>query len=181
MSSARRFLSALATLVALPTIASAQLVGSTVGVEYRFPNVGALYTSHGPAVVGAGIEFTNVAGYFQVDVSNNLVEAKNFFTSATWTSPVGFNGWRFFDVGNTAPAFTSVTIDPSTNMVGFDASRITYDADNIYVDWQGLSFTEHTVVALNINSTTAPEPATIALTGLGLAGLGVVARRRRTA
>jgi Ca2+-binding RTX toxin-like protein len=52
--------------------------------------------------------------------------------------------------------FQSVTIDPATNMVGFDSSRISFTSNEIQVDWQNLSFDSTTldsptIVKLDIN------------------------------
>jgi hypothetical protein len=64
------------------------------------------------------------------------------------------------------PPLTSVTIDPSTNMAGFDASRLSFTPTQIQVDWQNLSFDTSTIVKLDLNDT-------LTLTGLGL-GTGTV-------
>ena len=192
MSIARRILPTLAALVAVPTIASAQLTGSSVGLNYYWPTLASPVENHGPAVVGGGIEFLGVTGNFNVDVGSSSVFVQ-YLTGNSWCGPTNpacpqasttFNGFRLFDVGSSAPAFTSVTINAATNMVGFDASRVTFDADNIYVDWKDLAFDEHTRVVLDINTstTTTPEPASLALFGTGIVAIGgVVARRRRKA
>jgi len=87
------------------------------------------------------------------------------------------NGFRITDVNGTIDDFVGVSINPATNMAGLDASRISFDADNIWVNWQSLSFDPNTIVSLDI--TAVPEPATAMILGLGLAGL--TARRRRRA
>ena len=44
----------------------------------------------------------------------------------------------------------SVKVDPATNMAKFDKSRISFTANQIQVDWQGLSFTKSTIVKLDV-------------------------------
>jgi len=68
-------------------------------------------------------------------------------------APTIYNGIAINMVSG--PPFTSVTIDPATNMVGFDSSRISFTADQIQVDWQNLAFTSSTIVRLDINQ---PRP-----------------------
>ena len=64
-------------------------------------------------------------------------------------------------------------------MVGFDASRVTFDADNIWVNWQGLAFDENTIVSLDITGSAAvPEPGTLSLLVLGLLATGLRRRAR---
>ncbi|MFM8639511.1 MAG: hypothetical protein ACKOEL_02580, partial [Planctomycetota bacterium] len=73
-----------------------------------------------------------------------------------------------------APAITGVTIDASSNMVGLDESRITFNAGALAVDWMSLEFDSNTRVVLNINP--VPAPGAVAL--LGFAG-ALGGRRRR--
>lgn len=172
----------IAAAVLAPMAAQAQLAGKTVQVEYLFPDASTVFNGNSVnVVVGPGVE---LAGFpvgdprTNVDLSNsNILVTYN--SLGTWTS-TSFNGLHFFDVFSGIDAFTAVLINPATNMVGLDASRISFDADNIYVNWQGLSFDEHTVVSLDVNGMAAvPEPATVGLMATGLLGLGAVARRRR--
>lgn len=83
---------------------------------------------------------------------------------------------------NSIAPFTSVTIDPITNMIGLDASRISFDADNIFVNWQSLGFSTETIVRLNLGGGTVPvpEPATVLLLPSGLLAAGAFARKSRS-
>lgn len=157
---------------------AALLDGQTVNFTYLFPEQNQTYQDLGNAVVGAGVEFTNF-NYFNLDVADKSITAQNFSFDATW-SWTNFNGFVVRDVNN-AVNFTSVAVNALTNMAGLDSSRISFDAHNIFVNWEGLSFNTNTLVKLDINNApvSVPEP-----TGLGLAGLGLVAlmlRRRQKA
>lgn len=45
-----------------------------------------------------------------------------------------FNGYRFSDENGTIPDITGVTINPDTNLAGFDASRIFFDANTVRIN-----------------------------------------------
>jgi hypothetical protein len=59
-------------------------------------------------------------------------------SGGTWSAsglslpPTIYNGIAIDMVSG--PPFTSVTVDPATNMVGFDASHISFTANQIQVD-----------------------------------------------
>ena len=103
-----------------------------------------------------------------------------FNLSSTWGTGA-FSGFQIFDVNGTIPAFSSVVINGATNMAGFDASRITFDADNIWVNWQGLDFNTGTIVSLDVNGVSeTPEPTTMLPVGMAAVGILVSRRRRRS-
>jgi len=153
--------------------------GQTVNYQYYFPVLSNPYPSadNGNKVVGPGIEVNNIAddlGTLDISDTNLLISFNNY---SSWV-PATFNGFEITDILATIPDFTSVLINPATNMAGFDSSRITFDADHIWVNWQGLGFDKATVVSLDVTgSSTVPEPSTLLLLGAGLAGVGIVRRR----
>lgn len=164
----------------LAPLAQGQILfdGQTVQGSYLWSTIDTVISGPTTAVVGAGVEFpSTLDSMFNLDISDSNLHATYNYTSG-WTGGP-FNGFRIFDVNGTIPAFSSVAINGATNMVGFDSSRITFDADNIWVNWQNLDFDLSTVVSLDVNGggSEVLEPSTMLLMGLGLTGL-VVSRRR---
>jgi hypothetical protein len=136
----------------VPSSGSVALTGKTIGYQYHWPSITENWSgaSNGNFVVGSGVEILNIAenwGTINIFDSNILVD----FTGASGWVSGSFNGFEIFDALNGIGDFKSVTINPATNMAGFDSSRITFDANHIWVNWQGLSFDANTVVSLDIN------------------------------
>lgn len=175
-------LAAVAFVATLGTAHATLLTGKTVSYQYAFPSINSNYGSpaDGNYVVGSGVEILN--GFCcnfegQLDFTDAGFKAV-FHDEGSYTYS-SFNGFRVSDVFGQIASFTSVTIGTATNMVGFDASRISFDHDNIWINWQGLAFNPNTVVAIEVNGASdVPEPGVIALMGLALAGLAVSRRRK---
>jgi hypothetical protein len=153
------------------------LAGHTVNLVYYFPNPSSPVDSP-PNQTAAATFVGVVGGDFDLHVNDTTVIADNFFV-ATFFNSTTFNGWVLTDLSGSP--ITGVTVDGATTMPGFSASNLSFTANSITVNWQGLSFDPTTVVQLDINGggAAAPEPATFALIGLGVAGIAF-ARRRRT-
>jgi len=153
--------------------ANAQLSQGPLGFNYIFPDTGSIYysSSFSTSTPETGFE------YFQTSATDHSITTSNFIFDSYWT-PAAFNGFEVYDLDGTIDAITSVTIDPISNMAGLDMSRISFDADHIWVNWNGLSFTPGTVVKLNVNGA-VPETASWALMlgGFGLVG-GALRRRK---
>ena len=96
-----------------------------------------------------------------------------------------FNGYHLLEVGASPSAITGVTVDPATNMAGFNSSRISFSTSGIYLNLQGLSITPTGNVTLDITTTPAPVPeasTTVSLgllLALGMGGIIVAARRKK--
>jgi hypothetical protein len=160
----------------LASPANAGMIGDTVTMHYETPTLNSGYYDGGSAVVGAGVEFTglNVGLWANADFTNTQL-ILSFTFSHTW-SPATHNGPVFVD---TAHPFTSVSINPATTSAWFNAGMVSISGNSLIVNWQGQSFTNGQNIVLDLTTSEVPEPATLALMTVGLAGMGVLRRRRR--
>ncbi|MFB3779224.1 MAG: PEP-CTERM sorting domain-containing protein [Bryobacteraceae bacterium] len=159
---------------ALSPMQASLLDDTTVITWSLFPDTSTITGGPVASVVGPGVELP-LFGIASIDFSdtNILITALSSGTAAT----AAFNGFRFQDA---EVVLSSVTINNATVPL-FDASRLSFDANNIYVDFSGLTFSAGQVVSLDVSGTGAvPEPGSAAMLGLGLLAvlLGRSALRR---
>ena len=121
------------------------------------------------AVVGSGVEFSE--RFIAVDISDNMI-------MFDWLSNVGYSTgspiqyyriWNMDWVGGTG-SITEVNVD-FANITGFDASNVTFGSDYIEVAIGGLSMNNNSFINIELNSTSVPEPSTLAIFALGIIGL----------
>jgi len=169
--------------VVCATPVRAALLGSTLSWQYYA--YGGPYTTPGGQTSGTFVDNGGVGGTFIGGTSQlyfNILADNTSITFDYSIAPVGPGQWSPSDLSLaptihngiainmvSGPAFASVTIDPASNMSGFDSSRFSFTSSPIQVDWQNLPFSPSTVLKLDIN--TVPEPSMFALLGLGAAVL----------
>ena len=148
----------------------------TVQLQWLFPDISTVvYTEN--AFVTSGIEFpsitVNTVSYpLDIDISDNQITVAT--TEDRFFELESFNGFRFTDINGTIEDIIGVTINPSTVFAGLDASRISFDADNIWINFSGLpndSLSSTAIFDVSFSSTPVPEPATMLLLASGLVGL----------
>jgi hypothetical protein len=171
----RAFLGVLAVaLLAAPLPASAGLLGSTVIGTPLFPDIstiGGTGHSAGPILVDAGIEFPeNLILYSgDIDITDNQILWIPTVSTTYLTS--SFNGFELDFFG--APDITGVMLHPGSALA---ATSISFTADRVFLNFSGQTVVKGEAAIFDVNP--VPEPVTLALLGIGLAGLGFSRRRK---
>lgn len=167
--------------------AQASLIGQGFNVSYRFADLSTVYANATatPAdfVVGAGvdsvIDVENVTDLIvDVAAASLSIVFDTVLSSPTW-NPASFNGLRF--IGTAPHGIAGASVDGTSTLAGFDASRVTLTGDEIRLDWNSLSYADGTQLVINFTFAAVPEPASLALLGAGLLGLAGTRRRRAAA
>jgi hypothetical protein len=166
---------ALLSTVAGPNL-RAQLIGDSLTWQYYA--YGGAYngpSSFDVTATGPDAVYGNFDTYFNIVVSSPSSITFDFTSSGVWSpstlslSPTIQNGIAF-NLNSGSP-FTNVTIDPSTNMAGFDSGDVSFTSNQIQVNWAGLPYNTSDSVTLDITQS-VPEPGSVPMLLLG--GLGLL-------
>jgi len=161
------------------TSSHASLIGDTITLNNYWPDLGGLLDTH-TVVVQAGPGDTTALGQFSPlyrinpEADSLMVSFLEFFTFSAAT----FNGFVASGINDT---ITGVTV--STNLVGWNDSRISFDAHSVSVNLQNLAVAPFNTanapfVNVTLNTQSVPDGG-LAAAMLGLGVIGLVAVRRR--
>ncbi|MGB0767328.1 MAG: hypothetical protein ACPGYV_06425, partial [Phycisphaeraceae bacterium] len=125
--------------------------GDTVEIAYLFPDASTVYapspTNPAQVTVGSSIELTQWPisdRLIDVDFSDGQVTFDSTYNGGYAGDPNNFfNGYRIADATDSLDPLTGVSI-VSSNLAGFDASRISFNDDNVYFNFAGLATTTST-------------------------------------
>ena len=144
------------------------LDGAVIETTYLFPNESTVIAGPVEQSVGSGIELLGFAGLADIDFSDT-----NILITTVRDGPsndVAFDGFRFFDVNGTIPAFTFVALNQATTFPGLNASHVTFDANTIFVNLAKIGPSNAgSIISLDLapQALPVPEPGTLTLVGLG--------------
>lgn len=167
--------------------ASAGFAGHSVEASYRFPDFNTVFENLGPILVDpVGTGIFSIGFDLQVDISDTQISLTNNSAPSSF-NPGAFNGPSFFDAFSAIDPIVGVSI-ATNNLPGFDASRITFDADRIKVNLADIqNVPTGLLLTLDVqfrpSPNAVPEPATgvLALFAVGVVAVPTYLRRRRRA
>jgi hypothetical protein len=176
---------ALAAASAAPALAANDLTGTTVNVDWKFPDVSTTYATNS-VVVGPGPEIQCAGGAAgtglctgfidgaTIDIGSNTLSLTIDSGTASW-SPGAFNGYEFSNL-SAGGSWTGYSL--ATTFAGLDASDVTFTPDAVWINMQGIAPTAGEAFTISLTSA-VPEPAGPALLLAGIGALTCIARRRR--
>jgi hypothetical protein len=129
--------------------------------------------------VGAGAEFdvlTPAGGYhWSVDIGANSI----VFTDLSPGSSQGGHGMVFLTGFDTS--ITGISNFATTASLGITASDVTFTATSITIDARNSNWSTNQYLSFDVVTADIPEPASLALVGMALLGLGISRTRKPVA
>lgn len=167
----------------LATAANAQsLTGATVEFGVYYPTPSSPISSKVSATVGDDVEFKsigklNLQGYVVADADVDI-SANQIYIDYSWSGTSasgGFNGYVLNFSNLVDQSITGVSIASSTTLP-LNNIALSYDADSVFISLPGTTASPSSILAVDVQVASVPEPESIALFVFG----GVVLLARRT-
>lgn len=157
--------------------AFADLNGANVTVNYLFPDINSIFEVLGTGTVtGSGFTVNSFGQHDFTTFPADLTLTNVFGGDVTFTA-ASFNGYQVV-VNSGGSPITGVTI-AFNDIAGFDASRISFDSTDVWINLQSLDTTPGLDLQLDLQfGTSTPEPGGLVLLGSGLLGVIGIARRK---
>lgn len=169
-------LAATVAIAGFSTGAHAALMGSNITLDDG--------SSKPTAQINEKSEFSNIAGYLDFDFSaDQLIVTISQDLPKKFSFPSDLGSFVFSGFNDQISSFTMIKNAPQFQ--NFDAKSYSFNATSITLDFAGVTPSNEQarlIFGINMpssggNGNNVPEPATVALLGLGL--LGVAAARRK--
>ena len=165
-----------ALLASAPALA--QFTGDTVNGTYKYPDNTTVFINLGNQVVSPTATFTFLTGTPNTTAAVGASTITLSFSGTGDFTGATFNGVTITDL--TDSDIIGVELG-SSNVAGFDASRLSFTSNSVSLNLASLSTTSDSSIVANVlfSSSAVPELSTWVMMLVGFGGIGMAMRRRR--